>query len=442
MQKIPFTALDEAMLLVDTEELPMSVHLEARVEGNLDEQRLGKAIIEAMNRHPLARARQAAWKSSDSQHYWLIPKAVAEAPLEVINCANDKEVEKVRSNLQSTLVPLDEVPFQVVLAKHPGGDYMMMNMNHTAADGVGTLRLSRSIIRAYAEIADPIPELDLEAVRRFDERDESLDFKDSIKRAKPFLSRLSDAVTPQSRIASDGETEKPGYDFELLRLSEQESRDLNILRDGGATINDILLAALHTTIDIWNSEHGETSKRIGVFMPVNMRPKDRWFEVVGNFSCGLSASSLPKDRKDFATVLASICKQTKGFKESETAGLLLDLLHDIPETKVWLRRSASALVPIVGEMVGDTSLLSNIGRLELEDFDTDGGKIKEFWFSPAAQKSLGVYAGAASLAGELFLTFRYHHGQFDRQAAKRFVESFHGVLTAAVTARRPVPTKN
>ena len=435
MQKIPFTPIDESMLIMDSNEVPMSVHIEARVDGSLDELRLGIATIEAMNCHPLARARQANSKSSDYQYNWVIPNAVAEAPLEVVNCEDDDAVEKARAQLQSTLVPLDLAPFQVVLAKHPDGDYVMMNMNHTAADGVGTLRLFRSIIRAYAKIDDPIPELDLEAVRRFEERADSQSFKDTIKRAKPLLNRLGSSTTPQSRIAVDGESDNAGYAFELLRLSEQEARDLSVLRDGGATINDILMAALHTTIDRWNTEHDETTQRIGAMMPVNMRPKDRWFEVVGNFAAAVSASSVPKDRVDFDTTLAAIHKQTESYKEYDTAGLLLDLMKKIPESKIWLRESASALIPIPSNSMGPTTILSNLGRLELEDFGTDGGKVKEFWFSPPAQKPSGVSLGAAALEGEIFLTFRYSLGQFDRQAAGRFVDIYRGVLSEAVAAK-------
>lgn len=70
-----------------------------------------------------------------------------------------------------------------------------------------------------------------------------------------------------------------GFVFRTLDLGENTTPGL-MQRAPGTTVNDVLLAVLHLTVQIWNSNHGAPTARVGVQMPINVRPADRAWDVV------------------------------------------------------------------------------------------------------------------------------------------------------------------
>src|SRR5439155_175834 len=107
---------------------------------------------------------------------------------------------------------------------------------------------------------------------------------------------LTELQRPKARIAPERAGDGPGYGFHLVRLDAEEMPALGSRRPPGATVNDVLLAALHLAIAEWNAEHGASCERIGVMMPVNLRPPERRNELVGNFSSFVSVATDREDR--------------------------------------------------------------------------------------------------------------------------------------------------
>ncbi len=70
--QIPFSVVDEAVHLLDTETTPWSVQLEARVSGHLDESRLRAALGSARAAHPMARARKLPSRPYTRHDRWEI----------------------------------------------------------------------------------------------------------------------------------------------------------------------------------------------------------------------------------------------------------------------------------------------------------------------------------------------------------------------------------
>lgn len=68
--------------------------------------------------------------------------------------------------------------------------------------------------------------------------------------------------------------------FRTLDIGEATTPGLT-QRASATTINDVLVAALHLTVQFWNTKHGMPTDRIGVQIPVNVRPADRsWMSSV------------------------------------------------------------------------------------------------------------------------------------------------------------------
>jgi NRPS condensation-like uncharacterized protein len=151
----------------------------------------------------------------------------------------------VRAGLQSRSVPLTgSSPLRLCLAHHPGGDVVMLNLNHAAGDGVAALRLLRSTARAYAGQHDPVatgPGLKSTAFGRW-------------SGWPTLVGELKEILAGPARVAPEGGDDAPGYGFHHVALTAEGTRALIAGRPRNATVNDVLVAALHLAIAAWNDE--------------------------------------------------------------------------------------------------------------------------------------------------------------------------------------------
>lgn len=421
---LPFNVIDEVVHLLDTEAAPWSIQLEVRVTGTLDETRLRSALREALCRHPMARARKAASRRTRHRDYWEIPPAPDVDPLRVLDCPDAATLDTARARLQSMAVPLVESPpLRALLAHHPDGDVLMLNLNHAATDGFGGLRLLRSVARAYNGAADPLPDLDLTAERDLVARLAP----DGLTRARRYLAlveKLRDVVAAPARLAPERASDVPGYGFHQLRLDVDETQRL-VQGERPGSVNDALLAALHLAIADWNGRHGAACRRVAVLVPSNLRPSAWRDEAVGNFSLPARISTSSRQRTTPAAALHAVTAQTARKKRSGMGTGLLELLGRSHLLPLWAKQVLVALIPLGGNRLVDTAILSNLGRLDDPPwFGDEAGETIEAWFSAPARMPLGLSIGAVTVSGCLHLAFRYRHRQFGAEAAGRFAECY------------------
>ena len=427
MRQARLDRLDEACLNLGSPSEPWSVHLEVRVEGSLEPDRLREAIRQTMLTHPIARARIADWKSTDFHYWWLIPDEPGDAPLTIVDCPTAEDVANARADLQSHVPDLQNSTFEVVLAQSIGGDYLMLNLHHAAGDGMSSYRLMNSFIRNYAGQPDPVPDFDAVAARDVEKIIGSRKLRERLIRGKSLLGHLAQMTTPCARIAPSGE-ERPGYRFELLRIPRDESAAIMANRPEGATVNDLILGALTVAIRRWNDARSVAPRRIAITMPVNIRPKEWQYEVIGNFASYVTAHFSRTCQADLRTATQCAYQRTAIIKRNRAQGIMVDLLN----VENYLPAGVKALLssrPIVGDRAVDTAMLSNLGLLK--NPDVLGGRavnVTELWFSPPCTMPMGVGVGTVTIDGEMFLTVRYRHPQFDEASAAEFTALFHDVL--------------
>ncbi len=432
---VPFNVADEAVHLLDSAAEPWSVHVEARVEGHLDDERLRSAVAAAVARHPLARARRSPFHWSDHQFQWQIDSVVDAEPFSVVDCADDGGLTEARNALQSVSVPLaGSPPLRVILARHPAGDVVMVNANHAATDGFGVLRFLRSVARAYAGAADPVPDPDLLGARNLTAGVGDSSMMTRRRRELALVEKLRDLVVPPARIATDGGDDEPGYGLQLVSLSEAEARALTEL-DHPGTVNDVLLAALTLTVASWNADRQASCGRISVVVPANLRPASWSEEMVGNFMLMARVSTGRDDRIGRAATLAAITAQTVGKKHIGLGAAALEALGASPLLPLWTKQAIAPFLSVAGHRLSDTVIYSNLGSLdEVLSFGSDAGEATAVHFSAPC----GVSVGAVTTGGRLHLTVRHRHPQFDDAAARRFVDRFLTELAALVDdVRRP-----
>ncbi len=440
--QIPFGLVDEAVHLLDTEAAPWSVQLEVRVAGGLDESRLRAALAQALRSHPMARVRKMASRRSLRHDHWEIPPGVDIDPLRVVDCSDDARLAATRAELQSRGVPLAESPpLRACLARHPDGDVLMLNVSHAAMDGFGALRVLQSVAHAYAGEPDLAPKVGFLEARTFAERLTGADFPTRVRRYLALAEKLRDLLVPPARVAPDGGRNKTGYGFHHVSLSRAQTEALTGLEHAG-TVNDVLLAALHLAIERWNGEHRRYCGRISVLVPANLRPSGWRNDVAGNFSLPARVLTSRRSRRSPHSALEALSTQTRRKKGTGMGTALIEILGRSPLFPLWVKQVSVMLLPLTGNRLVDTAMLSNLGKLdELPSFGPDAGSTVEVWFSPPARMPLGLAIGAVTADGRLHLAFRYRHRLFDADAARRFADGYLAELDFFIGNAAPAPVR-
>lgn len=430
MRTTPFNHLDDAFLNIERQEDPWSVHLEVQVSGHIDESRLREALRATLQKHPMARARLQPYHEATVTYQWEITDSGDHLALDVVTAQTEAEIAAARERLISIKVPITVAPaFYVTLVHHAEGDWLMLSVNHTLADGLSTFRLLTSILRHYAGQPDPVPDFDPLTVRDLKALAGAKSVPERIERIKHLMSYLRDAaMSPPGRIAGlagahqDLVNSPRGYGTVQIALSADETRRVMSLREKPATINDLLLAALALTIQRWNRQQGLPGGRVSMMMPVNLRPQAWWFEVVSNFSSYTTVQLPDVGGSNLSAAMRNITAQTIQLKEAGAAGTLIDLL-DFPR---WLPAILKArlrdILPLVRKSLVETTWLSNLGRLAEAPDMGDAGVVKSLFFSPPAPMPMGVSLGVASMGDSLFMTLRYRKSLFTPAMAATFAQ--------------------
>jgi NRPS condensation-like uncharacterized protein len=421
--------LDELYLSLDRRQEPWVVHIETRVTGRMDPDRLAAALAAAVERHPIARARLAESRSTDRHHSWEILDQLSEVPLRLATCEDDAALARARERHFAFTPSLDVAPpFAVLLAHVPDGDALLLNVNHAAADGVGALRLMRSILHAYAQEDDPAPPVDPLAVRDVAQLAGSASAAEGITRARALARHALRQAVPATRLARDGGDARPAYGFALVPFSVEETATVMDRRAPGTTVNDVLVAALAVAITRWNHQHGRPAGRVSISMPVNLRPSTWRTEVVANFASYVTVSLGAHEQRDLRQAVKATSQRTERIKRDGLSGTVVDLLAAPATLTVGAKRHLPDLIPLTGNAVVDTASLSNLGVVDRPPSLGDAGSVTSIWFSPPGRMPLGASFGMLTLQGRLHMTLRYRHAQFDDAAARTFASLYRDVL--------------
>ena len=432
MQRVPFNLLDDAFHNIERRHEPWSIHFELAFAGRIDATRLADSLRHALLAHPVARARIERYHSGSVRYWWEIPEQPDTVPLTVIKAVTDAELSRARDSLVSLQVPTTVSPaFLVYLVQTPDGDRLMVNVSHVVADGMSTFRILSSAIRHYAGQPDPVPAFDPLSVRDLKKLAGTKSLPELGKRLKLLLEHLATSTRSPGRlaprhVATGGE--RGGYGCLPLMLDAAETKQLMARRVKPATINDLVLAGMLVATSRWNARHGGKAARLASMMPMNLRPAEWWFEVVGNFSSYVSINLPAKEQADLAQATAFVCEQTQRLKEAGASGILIDVL-DVPKLlPAMLKARLRDITPTLGRNLVDTTWVTNLGRLADLPPMGEAGPVVGIAFSPPAPEPMGITVGVASLGDAMYLTLRYRKSVLDAAAAAEFGELLKATL--------------
>lgn len=435
--RFPFSVTDELFHHLESAEEPMSIQLDLRFSGHLDEQKVEEAAYEAMRRHPLAAVRQHPTQPGGRHYEWELAERADEDPVLLLDCPDDEAVTAAREAFYGRRLLLENAPpFRLLIAQHPDGDWLFLKMSHVVTDAAGAYRFLLSMMRIYAGVDDAQPaEMDVIRARHLGQALGARDVPHRLRRANRLLQYLVGSVQLPTRIAPHFGENKAGVAFVAHTFSVAETDALGRLRQGSATLNDVLAALVHLAIARWNAQRGAPAGRIRLMNVMNFRPITWRQEGVGNFSLWVNVSTREDDRVSYEQTLAAVTEQTQKYKSDETAGLLVDLLNLVQVLPGPMRKQLTNLMPLTGNFVVDTTVLNNLGRVpDLPDPAGRAGRITAIRFSPPTRMPMGVSVGVVTLRGELTITFRYRRAQFDRFAAEAFRDNFLALVRELLAA--------
>ena len=151
------TAIEELDFLLDRPAEPNLVLWEIHSHGHLDRAVLAAAVTAAFGADSGARRQLAAAGRWDRHLYW---RSAAPDPdrslLTVVSWRTPAELEALRERLFAWPIALTDSVVRVFLAAGPEYDVVILQVHHTAFDGVSSLRLLGAITEAYrARVTTP-----------------------------------------------------------------------------------------------------------------------------------------------------------------------------------------------------------------------------------------------------------------------------------------------
>jgi NRPS condensation-like uncharacterized protein len=481
------TAIEELDYLLDRPWEPNLVLWEIHTHGHLDREVLTDAVTTALGTDSGARRRLAATPRWGRRLHWRsapspggpgprlgsspggpVPGGPGSSPLTVASWRTPAELDALRQRLFAWPIALEEAVVRVVLAVGPEHDAVIMQVHHTAFDGISSLRLLGALAQAYRDRLSsrsgphsvPDPPSKVQAVTPSSPTAPGM--RETAAPESPKSTAVTpaapDPATPQAvpslvtraqarswpgtvtRIAPQaGRPDMPGYGFVLI--SDTVTRPA--ARSGGPrpTVNDLLVAALCLTIDRWNAAHDQTSGQISVTIPVNGRTADQRWQGDGNRSWLIRVITTPAQRASADVLLTAVATQTRAARErGRTRTDALSRLLATAWAPVSVKRRTARLIrDLAAPVLTDTSLVSNLGVLP-EPPTFDGSGTEPLWLAPPGPMPRGLSVGAVTVAGRLYLSVRYRLALMDQAAAEDFTACFQAAMAELARSARPPGT--
>jgi NRPS condensation-like uncharacterized protein len=411
----PFSAVEELLTALEKPAEPQTVHLEVLVGSGIELERLRAATLATLAAVPKARARRRPWRWSDRRYVWQSDVELDLDPVTAHVCDSAPEMHRLRDRAISTPIELDRSPpLRVASLQSPTECSVLLVAHHAATDAIGALWLLRTLAAAYggqAPRAEPLVAATAEAGGRG---------RGGLASAASLARFLRHATRAPARIAPDHATPTPGFRVHSSSIAAASLR----ARPSSATLNDVLIAAMHLAIAGWNEEHGNGAGRIRVMLPVNLRPSSDRDRTVGNVWLAVVTATTRRDRSSPASTLAAVVAQSQAAKRRADAASLYRVMGTSSALPLWAKRAIPAVHPLTRHRLEDTAVLSNLGAVPELEFP-EAGPTRGLLFSPPARMPKGLSVGAATYGERLWLTYRYRPALFDAAAAERFAAILH-----------------
>lgn len=441
LPRSPFGLIDELSCYYDTPAEPNNELFEVQVPGTIDYLTLRQAVAGALAAAPRARGRMAAGRALRRRYSWEFPLVPDVEPLSRTTWSDERELAMARVGFMASSPPLrTSPPVRLLLASGPDASCVMLNAHHAAMDGMSCVEFLRDVAARYRTLAadPPPPQTSVEPNPGSLGTPAVLEPQRSCWRPEPppqprgpvrdirrhLVARIApewDRLTPRNR--------RDGCGLRLLLVPA-------VPRLPGATVNDLLVAALIATISRWNAAHRRPPAAIRITVPVNVR-EPGLHGVAGNDTRIATVTADPRTAADPPSLLAAVTRQTRALRRAGRQRASAGPLGLAPGwCPVALKRLAvRTALRGLGRFVCDTSMLTNLGNVPDPPWSEAARPVRMAVAGPARMPR-GLAVGAMTADGQLQLSFRYRYALFDEAAAARFVATYAATLGELTTGTR------
>jgi NRPS condensation-like uncharacterized protein len=470
-----FGVVDELTCCYDRPAEPANVHVEAWLPGGLEPDAVRASVLAVLGARPRARVRRAAAGRWRPHSLWECPAAPDVDPVRITSWQAESDLSAKRAAFLSRSPSLDtSPPVRFLLATGPDRDCLILNAHHAALDGLSSLGLLRAVAAHYSEELGYQPDPgechgsehgaagadDSGRPTHAPSGDAPAGSPVASGRFRAAGGMLEEGAAEHGAaehgvagdgVAGDAVAAGRVWPGRIARIARQpDPAELGPARGYGAclvtwqalpaaasrlralggSVNDLLIAAMMSTIRQWNDANDGRTRLIRITMPVSDR--DRIAEGTsgawGHLS-RLTAVAAPVPRGSAASdLITAVSRQTRYAKEHP--GPQVDLpsrvLARLPVPVALRCGLLRAGLAVAGSWVCDTSLVSNLGVIDPPRFGPAAAW--RVWFSTSAHLPRGLSLGAVTTSGQLHLTFRYRRAAFGDAAAAAFASLYMKVL--------------
>ncbi len=449
---IPLNCVDKCLLALDGIDEPMLIYGIVRVQGEVDAERLGRAISMTQKAHPVMRTILRTRRLRPIRE---IQEDTGRGVLTVADQVHLKDTDHDMYIANWMNLPMDlstEFPVRVLLLRESETESrLVFAFHHSSADGLRALSFIRTVVEVYNRRAggdgdtEVAPLAAPEEMRINRKLDELLEFANS-QRARVnhyyrkilfslFHRFVLSALNPPTRVFHDRSGQSRELRFCFAFIDPQElGRIQSRTKQAGVTLNDLLLAACYRAVEKWNSMHGSRSNTIRVMTPVNISPKG-FSGVVSNQASWLSLATTPGDRSDAARLLKKVRAETSEAAANRMAFALVYYFYFCSRFPLFVMRLVCRFLMITRTYV-DTIVLTNVGSVWSEPRSEEAAvsemgkaRILNVIGSAPVVSPMGLSIAASTYNRNLNLSLTYRPAFFSEEKARAFLDLYTDEIT-------------
>ncbi len=423
---LPLVPWEQYMLLDDCPRGPMTFLFRLSFVGQLDRQRLARALAVVVARHRLLAAKVVR---NRGRFKWDLrfepPGPLCDVPpsLEVPFAANKMDL-------------LSGNGFRVGICESRTGGQLWFEFHHAACDGLGAVEAIAETILTYRGTANelaPAPTASLLAQRAYIplkplERVTGMP-RDLARIANFFRYRIEPLGCGEKHSAAEFQTSG----FATHRFSAEETASLlDRARGVNATLNDLLLRDLYLSLHKWMLLRRESDSRVlRIAMPISHRLPDDGLGAVNRVSM-VFLDRTAKQIRQPAEMLTSIARETRQIKKHRMGVVMLRVLKclsfNTAAMQRVLRHPRSQVTCVLSNLGVVLSNLAGSGNTENElQFDA-------IEFMPPIRPQSPVSIGVHTYRGSLTLTLRHDSAILSSHDASVLLRQYVDELTMSISS--------
>jgi len=441
------TPIELFMLADDRPAYPMTFVIQLRLAGRIDRQAFCAALDEALERHPLLRARIQAGKGD--LPCWM-PAADVEPELDwdaegaPIVCRRGEPIDLGR-----------QIGLRIWVRQGPTHVVVLFQFHHACCDGTGAYRFLGDLLAAYGirtagTAASPVlGSVDADLLRMRKHRTigpaaaRLVGLKRlALKHGWKILSARARPLLPPRKGATPDTPPFPGFLVASLDRSEHQQFRAAAGRHGG-TPNDLLLRDLFLTLERWNRQNclWPWGRRLRIMVPTDLRGGDDYEMPATNMTGYTFLTHPARHCAHPDELLRDIRRETGLIKHERSGTLFMDTIFAASRVRGLLPRV------LASELCLATATLSNAGdpsRRFTSQFPRRSGRIvcgdlvlEEITGVPPLRHKTRVAVSISQYDRRLSISLRCDPHLFDLDGTAALLQLYVERLRESMAAKDP-----